>query len=345
MNDPHISNVIACFRRKIDIYRASHATAGVITYPLTVLEAGNGGDWELGSSHKVIPQQAYTTRSSDIEAELTAPNGKSWSQPLGLFIGNGFRDSAKGKRITSFHPYTATGKHVMRMASTTMKAVTLETGGKLPLIVFDDANLDQAVRWVHEGIMANQGPVCTATSSLLVPDGIYDRFVEEFTDYTSKTSMLGDPFEATTYQGPQVSAAQRDRVLSYIRTAQTENVNIIHPCRAIQNFLERATIFKEEIFGPCAAVAQFKTEQEALDIANSTQYGLAGAVFTRDMARSHRVARELEAGMVWINSSSDFDVRAPFGGVEECGIGRELGEDGLRGYYSVKAVHVNLTES
>ncbi|KHN99643.1 aldehyde dehydrogenase [Metarhizium album ARSEF 1941] len=260
----------------------------------------------------------------------------------------------------AFTGSTATGKDVMRMASTTLKAVTLETGGKSPLLVFDDANLEQAVRWAHEGVMANQGQVCTATSRILVQDGIYDRFIEAFADHTSKTSILGDPFGATTYQGPQVSATQRDRVLSYIKTAQAEGADLIHPCGTVSelprsgffvpptiftNVHTTATVFKEEIFGPCAAVARFRTEQEALDIANSTRYGLAAAVFTRDVARSHRVARELEAGMVWVNSSNDSDVRVPFGGVKESGIGRELGEDGLRGYCGVKAVHVNLTDS
>jgi aldehyde dehydrogenase (NAD(P)+) len=260
----------------------------------------------------------------------------------------------------AFTGSTATGKEVMRMASTTMKALTLETGGKSPLIVFDDANLEQAVRWAHEGIMANQGQVCTATSRILVQDGLYDKFVQKFADFTSQSSIVGDPFAAATYQGPQVSAAQRDRVLSYINSAEKEGVNTLYPCGSSSQLPKKgyfvppsiftdvktsAVVFREEIFGPCAAVARFKTEEEALEIANSTRYGLASAVFTRNVARSHRVARELEAGMVWVNSSNDSDTRVPFGGVKESGIGRELGEDGLRGYYSVKAVHVNLTES
>ncbi|KAG6006655.1 hypothetical protein E4U21_006800 [Claviceps maximensis] len=260
----------------------------------------------------------------------------------------------------AFTGSTAVGKEVMRLASSTMKAVTLETGGKSPLIVFDDADIDQAVRWAHEGIMANQGQICTATSRLLVQHGVYDAFVRKFAQYTAETSVLGDPFQPATYQGPQISQSQRDRVLSYIEAAQNENATILQPCGSITKLPSRgyfvpptifvtvstdATVFKDEIFGPCAAVARFKTEDEALQIANASRYGLASAVFTTNLARAHRMAMYLETGMVWVNSSNDSDVRVPFGGVKESGIGRELGEEGLRDYYSVKAVHVNLTSN
>ena len=256
----------------------------------------------------------------------------------------------------AFTGSTATGKEIMRMAAGTMKAITLETGGKSPLVVFDDANLQQAVRWAHEGIMANQGQICTATSRLLVQEGIYDAFVDAFKAYTAKTSILGDPFDDATYQGPQVSGAQRDRVLSYIASARASGAGVWHapgpppptgffaPPTVFTDVSPSAAVFREEIFGPCAAVARFGGEGEALAAANGTRYGLAGAVFTRDLARAHRMARDLEAGMVWVNSSNDSDVRVPFGGVKESGLGRELGEEGLRGYYSVKAVHVNLTD-
>ncbi|UKZ77354.1 hypothetical protein TrVFT333_005074 [Trichoderma virens FT-333] len=260
-------------------------------------------------------------------------------------------------REAGFPPGTATGKEVMRMAAGTLKAVTLETGGKSPLIVFDDANLEQAVRWAHEGVMANQGQVCTATSRLLVQDGIYDRFVERLKAFTEEASVLGDPFEPQTYQGPQVGRAQAERIMSYVSSARDAGADVFHPHRQpvpskgyftpptiLTNVGTNTAAFREEIFGPVAAVARFSSEEEALEIANATRYGLAGAVFTRDLGRAHRVARDLEAGMVWVNSSNDSDTRVPFGGIKESGLGRELGEDGLRGYYTVKAVHVNLTD-
>lgn len=256
----------------------------------------------------------------------------------------------------AFTGSTATGKEIMKMAAGTMKAITLETGGKSPLIVFDDANIDQAVKWAHIGIMENQGQVCTATSRLLVQEGIYDAFVEKFKAYTEKASIVGDPFASETYQGPQITAQQRDRILSYISSAASSGASVYHPPSPLPqtgffapptiftNVTPSMPIFREEIFGPCATVVKFQTEDEALELANASRYGLAGAVFTQNLARAHRMARELEAGMVWVNSSNDSDVRVPFGGVKESGLGRELGEEGLRSYYTVKAVHVNLTD-
>lgn len=257
----------------------------------------------------------------------------------------------------AFTGSTATGKQIMKMAASTMKAITLETGGKSPLIVFDDADLDQAVRWAHIGIMSNQGQVCTATSRLLVQDGIYGAFIERFKAHTAKASIVGDPFDPATFQGPQVSRTQLDRVLGYISSARDAGATVHHPATGIpeRGFFAPPTIFtdvpagaavfRDEIFGPCATVTRFSTEEEALGVANATRYGLAGAVFTRDLARAHRMARDVEAGMVWVNSSNDSDVRVPFGGVKESGLGRELGEEGLRGYYNVKAVHINLSDA
>lgn len=244
----------------------------------------------------------------------------------------------------------------MKMAAGTMKNITLETGGKSPLIVFEDADLDLAAFWSHIGIMSNQGQICTATSRILVHESVYKDFVPKFTAIIEKTSVVGDPFDETTFQGPQVTKAQYDRVLGYIKSAKDEGATIAlggepHSQEGKGFFIKPTVftdvkpamkIFREEIFGPCVSIITFKTEEEALAIANDTTYGLGAALFTKSLAKAHRVAAELEAGMVWINSSNDSDVRIPFGGVKQSGIGRELGEAGLASYYSLKSVHLNM---
>ena len=256
----------------------------------------------------------------------------------------------------AFTGSTATGKEIMKMAAAGMKNITLETGGKSPLIVFEDADLDLAAKWSHIGIMSNQGQICTATSRILVHEKVYDEFIKKFKTKVQEISIVGDPFEKATFQGPQVTKAQYDRVLSYIQSGQEEGATIalggqpaphkgkgffIAPT-VFTNVKPTMKIFREEIFGPCAAVVAFATEEEAIELANNTTYGLGSALFTKDLVRAHRVARELEAGMVWINSSNDSDCRIPFGGVKHSGIGRELGEAGLAAYCNAKAIHVNM---
>ncbi|KAG9834316.1 retinal dehydrogenase 2, partial [Aureobasidium melanogenum] len=244
----------------------------------------------------------------------------------------------------------------MKMAAVNLKNITLETGGKSPLLVFDDADLDQAVKWAHIGIMSNQGQICTATSRILVQEGIYDKFISAFKEHCKETSVVGDPFAETTFQGPQVTKAQYERVLSYVEAGKSEGAKLISGGEPFKQdgkgFFVKPTIFvdvkddmrvfKEEVFGPFVVISSFKDEQEAVDRANNTTYGLGSAVFTQDITKAHRVARNIEAGMVWINSSNDSDFRIPFGGVKQSGIGRELGEAGLEAYTNKKAIHVNL---
>jgi len=260
----------------------------------------------------------------------------------------------------AFTGSTITGREIMRMASVNLKNITLETGGKSPLLVFDDADLDQAVKWSHIGIMSNQGQICTATSRILVQEGIYSQFVEAFKKHVKQTSVVGDPFNDTTFQGPQVTKAQYDRVLSYIESGKREGATLAlggEPHKNINNgngkgffvtptvftdVTSNMTVFREEVFGPFVVIASFTDEADALAKANDTTYGLGAAVFTRDIVKAHRLARGVEAGMVWINSSQDSDFRVPFGGVKQSGIGRELGEAALEAYTNKKAVHVNL---
>ena len=257
----------------------------------------------------------------------------------------------------AFTGSTATARQEMKMASVNLKNITLETGGKSPLLVFEDADLEQAVRWSHFGIMLNQGQVCTATSRILVQESIYDKFLEGFKEQTKKASVIGDPFAEGTFQGPQVTRQQYERVMGYIEAGKAEGATLFYGGEAHQTetgkgFFVSPTVFtdvsdgmriyQEEVFGPFAVISSFKTEDEAVARANNTTYGLGSAVFTRDIVRAHRVARNIEAGMVWINSTQDSDFRVPFGGVKQSGIGRELGEAGLDAYSNKKAVHVNM---
>jgi aldehyde dehydrogenase (NAD+) len=197
----------------------------------------------------------------------------------------------------------------------------------------------------------NQGQVCTATSRILVQEGIYDKFVESFKEHVKKTSVVGDPFKDDTFQGPQVTKTQFDRVLSYIESGKSEGATLVAGGEAYKNvggkgFFISPTIFtnvkdnmkiyREEVFGPFVVISSFKTEEEAVERANDTSYGLGAALFTENITKAHRVARAIEAGMVWINSSNDSDIRIPFGGVKQSGIGRELGEAGLEAYTNKK---------
>lgn len=273
----------------------------------------------------------------------------------------------------AFTGSTATGKEIMKLAAGTMKNITLETGGKSPLMVFDDADLDQAVKWAHfgtlfipkpiccvmfffscstilqisyllifVGIMSNQGQICTATSRILVQDSIYDKFVDAFKKQVKEVSVVGDPFAENTFQGPQVTKAQYDRVLGYVQTGKDEGATLISGGEAFttahpsgKGFFVTPTVFtdvkpsmkiyREEVFGPFCVIVSFKTEEDAVEMANDTTYGLGSAIFTMNLERAHKLARRIEAGMVWINSSQDSDFRIPFGGVKQSGIGRELG--------------------
>ncbi|KAJ2997436.1 hypothetical protein NUW58_g658 [Xylaria curta] len=277
---------------------------------------------------------------------------------LGGVAGSALISHPKVDKI-AFTGSTATARVIMGVAAKTLKNISLETGGKSPLIVFGDADMEQAVKWSHFGIVSNQGQICTATSRILVEDNIYNEFLSKFISTTQSTSKVGNQWDKDTYQGPQISKAQYDRVLEYVEIGKNEGAKLAYGGHQIKDaaqdgkgFFIAPTIFKdvspsmriwqEEIFGPVVAITKFSTEQAALSLANDTMYGLGASVFTTDLERAHRVAAEIEAGMVWINSSQDCDPRVPFGGVKQSGIGRELGEAGLEAYSQVKAVHVNM---
>ncbi|VUC36379.1 unnamed protein product, partial [Clonostachys rosea] len=254
----------------------------------------------------------------------------------------------------AFTGSTATGRSIMRDAATNLKNITLECGGKSPSIVFADAHIPSAAQWCHFGIMDNKGEVCTSTSRIYVHESIYEEFLKEFVRITKEYAKLGSPFEKATWQGPQVSKAQYERVLSYIEEGKKGGARVLHGGNApgSKGYFIEPTVFadttedmkivKEEIFGPVVAISKFSSDKEAIAKANDTSYGLAAALFTENVTRAHVVARKLQAGMVWINSSGDSHFGIPFGGYKSSGIGRELGRYALDAYTQAKAVHVNL---
>lgn len=206
--------------------------------------------------------------------------------------------------------------------------------------------------------MYNAGQVCCATSRILIHASIYHAFVEAFKNHTSQVSVIGNPFERSVFQGPQVTKVQLDRILAFASIGEKEGATLVsggRPCTALPTgtgFFVQPTIFKdvkpsmqiyrEEVFGPFVVMTSFRDEEEAIALANDSIYGLGSALFTQDLTRAHRIARRIDAGMVWINSSNDSDFRVAFGGVKQSGIGRELGEAGLHAYTQTKSVHVNL---
>ncbi|KAL4802498.1 aldehyde dehydrogenase domain-containing protein [Aspergillus unguis] len=257
----------------------------------------------------------------------------------------------------AFTGSTRTGAQIMKSASAMLKNVTLETGGKSPLLVFEDADFDQAVKWAHMGIMSNQGQICTATSRVFVQDSLYDKFLEAFVQRVNDTisqHQIGDQWSEKTFQGPQVTKAQYNTVREYIGIGKAEGATIVaggdRPSEkgffvtptVFTNVNQNMRIYKEEIFGPVVVICRFSTEEEAIAQANDTLYGLGAAVFTTNLRRGHRVAADIEAGTVWLNSSQDSDHRIPFGGYKTSGVGRELGQAGLEAYTQIKAVHVNM---
>ncbi|KAJ5172517.1 Aldehyde/histidinol dehydrogenase [Penicillium capsulatum] len=257
----------------------------------------------------------------------------------------------------AFPGSTGTAREIMKMAAGSLKNITLETGGKSPLLVFADADLEQAVKWSHAGIMSNQGQICTATSRIFVHRDILPRFLPKFKEAVESVK-IGDQWDAETFQGPQVTRAQYERILSYFEIAKSEGATVLTgggpyaPDNAQTGYFIQPTVFtdvddsmrivREEVFGPVVVILPFDSEEEAIRRANDSTYGLGAAVFTTDLERAYRVSAEIESGMVWINSSQDCDPRIPFGGVKQSGIGRELGEAGLEAYSQVKAVHVNM---
>lgn len=253
-----------------------------------------------------------------------------------------------------------TGEHVYRLASQGIKPITLELGGKSANIVFDDANLDDAVKGVVSGIFAATGQTCIAGSRALIHRPIHDKFVEALLAL-AKTAKMGNPLEATTQVGPITTKPQYDKVLDYIRIAKEEGAvpklggaAATRPECGTGWFVE-PTIFtgvnpdmriaNEEVFGPVLSVIPFDTEEEAIKIANGTIYGLAAGVWTSSIRRALLMAEQLEAGTVWVNTYRAVSYMSPFGGYKRSGIGRENGAEAIREYLQTKSVWIDISGS
>jgi aldehyde dehydrogenase (NAD+) len=254
----------------------------------------------------------------------------------------------------AFTGSTEVGHLIMEAAAqTNLKRVTLELGGKSPNIVFADTDLDEAVEGAHFGLFFNHGQCCCAGSRVFVEEKIYDQFVEKSGARASRRKV-GDPFDPATEQGPQVDQTQFEKVLGFIDSGRSEGASLVcggdrvgDRCYFIQptvfaDVKDEMKIAREEIFGPVMSIIPFRSIDEVVSRSNRTTYGLAAAVWTRDIKKAHAIANSVRAGTVWVNCYNVLDTRAPFGGFKQSGIGRELGEYGLQQYTEVKTVTVKL---
>ncbi|MFE7444689.1 aldehyde dehydrogenase family protein [Streptomyces chartreusis] len=259
--------------------------------------------------------------------------------------------------LVSFTGGLSTGRSIMASAAQGPRNIALELGGKNPNIVFADADFDAAVDYALDAAFLHAGQVCSAGSRLMVEDSLHDRFVEAYAE-RARAIRLGNGLEEGTESGPLSSAAHREKVESYIAVGRAEGARLVtggtrpdDPALS-RGFFLLPTIFadcdrsmrivREEVFGPVVTVERFRTEDEAVELANDTRYGLAGGVWTSDASRAQRVAHRLRHGTVWINDFHPYLPQAEWGGFGRSGVGRELGPTGLREYQEAKHIYQNL---
>lgn len=259
----------------------------------------------------------------------------------------------KGVDKIAFTGEGRTAEIIMANASKTLKRLTFELGGKSPNIVFADADLDAAADGATVGVFLNQGQCCCAGTRLFVQESVHDKLVDKLAA-KANARRLGDPFDPSTQQGPQVDKAQFDKILSYVDKGKSEGAECVTGGERHGNlgYFIRPTIFanvrdemaiaSDEIFGPVLSVIKFKTIEEVIARSNGTDFGLAAAVWTRDIGKAHMIADQVRAGTVWVNCYDVFDAAAPFGGFKRSGIGRELGEKGLEAYTETKTVTIAM---
>ena len=314
------------------------------------------GNCVVAKPSEITPMTAFLLSKLCIEAGLPA-GVLNIVHGLGPSAGNAIVSHPEVKAI-SFTGGTATGSHIASIAAPKFKKLSLELGGKNPNIIFDDCEFDKMLTTTIRSSFANQGQICLCGSRIFVQRGIYDRFKEEFVAKV-KRMKVGDPADPQTKMGAVVSEPHMNKVLLYIELATEEGGTILAGGNRIEMegelangyYLEPTVIEglaydcrtnQEEIFGPVVTITPFDTEEEVLMMANSTEYGLAATVWTSNLAKAHRVAAKLESGVVWINCWLRRDLRTPFGGVKNSGVGREGGFEALRFFSEPQNVCLEL---
>lgn len=309
----------------------------------------------------VIKPSEYTPltliRLAEILSELGLPQGVvNVVLGAGPTAGQPIAESKLVDKI-AFTGSVKTGKVIAAAALGNLKKVTLELGGKSPMVVFPDFDVDTAVDYALFAIYCNSGQVCSAGSRMIVEESIYDEFVKKMAERATKI-RVGPGLDSDTEMGPLVSEAQMKRVLEYIEIGKKEGAKLVtggsqpKGDKYGQGYYINPTIFanvkadmrivQEEIFGPVVVVQKFKSEEEAISLANDSDYGLAAAVFSNDITRAHRVVKALRAGITWVNAYHNTYTECPWGGYKQSGWGRELGTFGLEAYTEVKQININL---
>ncbi|UXN67192.1 aldehyde dehydrogenase family protein (plasmid) [Phyllobacterium sp. A18/5-2] len=310
----------------------------------------------LAAGCTIVLKPAELTSLTALELGAIANGAKLPPGVLNIVTGSG---SVAGQAIIdhkgvdklAFTGSGPVGSKIMEAASRDIKRISLELGGKSPFVVFEDADIEQAVEWIMFGIFWNQGQVCSATSRVLVQEGIYDRLLHRLIEETKRIT-IGNGLDEGILLGPLVSKRQYEQVIAAIEAAKAKGASVAcggrRPERFNKGYYLEPTIltgapldsgaWREEIFGPVVCVRPFCDENEAIELANDSRFGLAAAVMSRDEARAERVAKAFRAGIVWINCSQPTFTEAPWGGYKQSGIGRELGRWGLDNYLETKQI-------
>lgn len=337
-------------------YRPAGVTSLIIPWNLPFMQMTWKASAALAVGNTVVIKPASYTplsalRLGELANEAGLPRGVlNIITGPGSTVGTEMATNPLVKRL-SFVGETVTGKTVMENAAKSLIPVSLELGGKSANIVFSDADIDEAVEGSIEAIFRNQGEICLAGSRILVEEAVYDTFLEKFVERV-KQIKVGDPLDETTDMGALVSEGHLQSVDTYVQLGLKEGAKLAYGGKRVEglekgNFYMPTVLYdvdnkmrvaQEEIFGPVPVIIPFKTEEEAIEIANDSTYGLAGVVWSNDLRKAHRVAEQIDSGLLWVNCWYVRDLRTPFGGTNASGIGREGGRHSFDFYSEIKTI-------